>query len=239
VRPSARRRRLLGILLSLALATTACVSGSGPNNPEAAKSASPVKPKVKGKKVNRQKPQPKASRKGSSPSKRNVQAGPPSAAPGPIARAVPQIPSQRATRTVTRVRTITVTAAALPVITLGPTEGDNSLSYEWDESSTSFVSAASSRQVIRGARVELLTELSSEPGAIAVHVTLRNLTTHMRVAVRGRMTHEVFGSAGLVARFVSDSIDTVLNPNGSTTVGFTYLLPTGQYTTRSAFEPGA
>ena len=134
------------------------------------------------------------------------------------------------------VEIVEVTLADLETDDVESRPGDNHLTYEWNADSTSITRAASSRVVVRGQALELLTSVHDNDGDIDIVVTLRNLSDSKRARVHGRLIHEVFGSSGSIATFQSPLIDTVLDPGGETTATFTYMLPTGSYSAEGSFQ---
>ena len=123
----------------------------------------------------------------------------------------------------------------LPVETLGSRAGDNTIAFSWDESA-GIVGASSGTRFVRGSGSELFTDLTEGDGSIVNEMTLRNTHEAVRLAVRGRLVHEVFSGGRLVARLRSAPIDLVLAPGGSVSARFAYLVPGGDYAVESAFE---
>jgi uncharacterized repeat protein (TIGR01451 family) len=134
------------------------------------------------------------------------------------------------------VETVELALDDLAVEDVDSQDGDNSLSYEWDADSLSILTAASSRRLVRGATLELLTSISDNDGDIDITVTLTNLSKRERARVNGRLIHTVYGDDGVIATFESPMIDTVLDPGGSTTATFTYKLPDGSYSAEGSFQ---
>jgi uncharacterized repeat protein (TIGR01451 family) len=134
------------------------------------------------------------------------------------------------------VETVELTLADLETEDVESRDGDNHLTYEWDADSTSIVNAASSRMLVRGQTLELLTSVSDDDGDIDIVVTLTNLADEKRARIHGRLIHKVFDSTGLIATFESPLIDTVLDPGGETTATFTYMLPDGSYSAEGSFQ---
>ena len=124
----------------------------------------------------------------------------------------------------------------LPVETLGSRAGDNTVSFGWDESAGGITSASSGTRVVRGAGSELLTDLTTEKGAIVNSLTLTNTHDDARLDVEGRLVHEVYSGGRLVARLRSAPIDEVLAPGGSVVARFSYLVPAGDYVVEAHFE---
>ena len=137
--------------------------------------------------------------------------------------------------TVRTVETVEVAPEDLPTIELDSRPGDNAMTYTWDEAA-GITQAASSIRFVEGQAASIITGVSVGGRGIEVAVTLTNLSERERLVVRGRIVHIVSGDSGEIARFESEEIDLVLEPKGSTTVGFEYLLPSGDYGASSSFE---
>ena len=123
----------------------------------------------------------------------------------------------------------------LPVESLESRDGDNTVSFVWDESA-GITGASSGTRFVRGSGAELLTDLTTHDGAIVNRLTLTNTHDDVRLEVEGRLVHEVYSGSRLVARLRSAPIDEVLAPGGSVTARFSYLVPTGDYVVRAHFE---
>lgn len=123
----------------------------------------------------------------------------------------------------------------LPVETLGSRDGDNTISFGWDEA-TGITSASSGTRFVRGSGAELMTDLTTGDGAIVNRLTLTNTHDDKRLDVEGRLVHEVYSGSRLVARLRSAPIDEVLAPGGSVVARFSYLVPTGDYVVEAHFE---
>jgi hypothetical protein len=158
----------------------------------------------------------------------------PVAAPVP-APAVPEVELVR------RVEVVEITADDLPVRTLGPVEGANTLTYLWNDEDGEIEQAASSLRVTPGATAEVQSSLAvgdiAPDGNLQVTLTLTNQLPNERLEVQGRLVQEIFDSSGLVARLESERLDVVLNPGGSVTAEFFYRIPTEDYTVEASFEP--
>jgi uncharacterized repeat protein (TIGR01451 family) len=137
------------------------------------------------------------------------------------------------------VRTVTVVTTELedlPVVTQGSRDGDNTVSFSWDETAGGITAATSGRRVSARTGSELLTNLTAEDGALVNRVTLRNTAEATRLAVRGHLVHQIYEGSRLVARVRSEHVDVTLAPGGAVTALFSYLVPAGDYTVRAAFE---
>lgn len=133
------------------------------------------------------------------------------------------------------VKTVVVPPEELVSGSLASRDGDNHMTFDWDLDTRSIPQAASSVIYLAEATTELLTTLRVEGDAIAVVVTLRNVGD-APIDVSGRLVHLVSGADGEIAEFTSDPIDMVLNPDGKVTAEFSYLLPTGRYSSTSEFR---
>jgi uncharacterized repeat protein (TIGR01451 family) len=157
----------------------------------------------------------------------------PTATPPPVV-AAPTAPPPADAGPVRVVRVVRTELEDLPVEDLESRDGDNTISFGWDEAA-GITSASSGTRFVRGGGSELFTDLSEEEGRISNRMTLRNTAEAARLRVRGRLVHEVYQGARLVARLRSDPIDVVLAPGGEVAARFSYLLPTGDYTVQAAF----
>jgi uncharacterized repeat protein (TIGR01451 family) len=141
------------------------------------------------------------------------------------------------TEPVQTIETVVVTAGDLPAEELDSRDGDNAMTYTWDEASLTITEAASSAFFEAGAQAEILGELDVSDDGIAIDVIIANKLADRRLHVAGRIVHRIFDSAGaLVATLESAPIDVMLSPGGSTAVEFEYLLPSGSYSVSSDFE---
>lgn len=145
------------------------------------------------------------------------------------------IPPDDGPATVTSFEVITIAPEPLPVVTLPSVAGENTLTFEWDESTRAIGAAASSR-IIRDTPASVLTELSTGPGPINTVAVLTN-ESDQRLAVHGQLLLRVSGAAGST-ELASDRIDAILEPGGVVTAPFSYLLPSGSYTATAVFEAG-
>lgn len=134
------------------------------------------------------------------------------------------------------VRVVTTELEDLPVATQTSRDGDNTVSFGWDEAAGGITSATSGRRFTGGGASELLTDLTTDGGALVNRLTLRNTAEATRLRVDGRLVHEVYAGTRLVARLRSAPIDVVLAPGGEVVARFSYLVPTGDYTVLAAFE---
>jgi uncharacterized repeat protein (TIGR01451 family) len=236
-RRGGRRWGAVGVALLMML--TGCTSGSGDDEP----------PVVKGTRIERDDP---ADQQDDAPEQdagesddpftegdqdgndgtENEDVGDDETAVAPPAPAPPAPPAPP----VRDVRITTIELADLPISLLGSRDGDNDIGYQWDEGAGEFVTANSSTVYTPGQTIELLTEISDTGGGIQVHVRLRNIAERERVAVRGQIVHEVFGSGGRIAKLVSDPINVVLDPGGETGADFFFMLPSGNYSAGSSFQ---
>ncbi|MDQ4025080.1 MAG: hypothetical protein M3217_06280, partial [Actinomycetota bacterium] len=171
---------------------------------------------------------------------------PPTATPpppgAPTATAPPAVAAPVPTVDPAPIRVVRVVETGLddlPVATQESRAGDNTISFVWDESAGGIAGATSGTRFGGGDGSELLTDLTSEPGAIVNRITLRNTAETTRLRVRGRLVHEVFDGSRLVARLRSAPIDVVLSPAGEVVARFSYLVPAGAYTVQASFESTA
>jgi uncharacterized repeat protein (TIGR01451 family) len=149
--------------------------------------------------------------------------------------AAPPVSEAPVVETVRSVRIVEIAPEDLAVTELDSRLGDNAMSYTWDEDA-GITQAASSIRFGEDQPANIITSLSVGARGIDVDVTITNLSDDKRLSMHGRIVHIVSGTSGEIARFESEEIDLVLEPNGSTTVSFEYLLPSGDYGASSAFE---
>lgn len=133
------------------------------------------------------------------------------------------------------VEVVSIGLEDLPVQTLASRDGENTVSFGWEEG-TGITAASSGTRFVRGAGAELLTDLTTDDGAIVNRLTLTNTHEAARLEVKGRLIHEVYSGGRLVARLRSAPIDEVLAPGGSVVARFSYLVPTGDYVVEARFE---
>jgi hypothetical protein len=131
-----------------------------------------------------------------------------------------------------------ITLAELPVSAAPSTAGSFG-SFGWSDASRSVTSGASSRSIVAGAPLTVVTSVHDAGGTINVDVTLINESDDERISVIGSLRHSVSGAGGVLATFDSDPIDTTLSPGGRVTATFEYLLPTGDYSIDGKFVAGA
>ena len=258
-RSTVHRRRWIAVALAcVLLALSACVGSDEP----AEESQESRKEEVKGQRIERNQNEKKQNRKGRGGDEGDDAvpgpvAQPPTdvgvTGPGEVAgvpptggtttgdtatgddgAAAPTPPPE--TTTVSEVRITRIGVDDLPIVVLGPTAADNSLRYTWDEPSRDILGATSSVTFTRGQPVDFTTSVGTDGNAIHVGAVLRNVARDRRLAVSGRVIHEVSDSSGTVATFEAP-VDTVLAPGGETSAAFTYLLPSGDYTVTARFEP--
>lgn len=148
-----------------------------------------------------------------------------------VAEATPEF----VTEEVRTVKTVVVPPEELVSGPLASRDGDNQMSFDWDLDSRSIPTAASSVVFFPEATTELMTSLEVEGDAISVVVTLTNISDDP-IDVSGRLVHIVSGADGELAEFTSEPIDMILNPGGDVEAEFSYLLPTGSYSSTSAFR---
>ncbi|HEV2754173.1 MAG TPA: hypothetical protein VG318_00150 [Actinomycetota bacterium] len=180
-----------------------------------------------------------------SPAASALPTAPPTATPppppaAPVATATPAVvaaatdaPDAAPIRSVT---VVTTELEDLPVETQASRDGDNTVSFGWDEAAGGITAATSGRRLTADAGSELLTDLTTQNGAIVNRLTLRNTAEATRLRVQGRLVHEVYDGDRLVARLRSAPLDVVLSPGGAVAARFSYLVPTGDYTVHAAFE---
>ncbi|MFN2588217.1 MAG: hypothetical protein ABR613_08870 [Actinomycetota bacterium] len=162
---------------------------------------------------------------------------PPTAPPAVAAPATESAPADAAPVRV--VRTVETELEDLPVETQASRRGDNTISFAWDEAAGGITAASSGTRFDADEGSELLVDLTTARGAIVNRITLRNTAEAKRLAVRGRLVHEVYEGARLVARLRSSPIDVVLAPGGEVVARFSYLVPAGQYSILVSFESTA
>lgn len=242
--PSMSKARGLTILLFLF--ATACVSTSTPGSdeprpeangsiasPDAAEEAEPeVEDQVLGERIRR------GGKPDDSDTEQPGETGPEIASPevvnpllpDPVA---PEPLPEPATELVREVEIITV-PQELPVTELGDTAGTNGLSFVWSEEN-GVETAASSTIVDRSATVSLSTQLQDTRERIRIVAQITNLAPDSKLHVDGRVLLDISSSEGSTT-LSSEAIDVVLNPDGSTSVAFDFLLPSGDYSVSANFK---
>jgi hypothetical protein len=133
------------------------------------------------------------------------------------------------------VKVVHIGLADLPVAHLGSKGGDNALYYAWDESAGSIVHASSSVSFMRDEKIQLLSSLHPVHGRVVVDATIVNDSGMRRLAVDGRLRHSIISGSRTIATLRSAPIHVVLAPHGSTSVRFSYVLPSGDYSVASSF----
>jgi uncharacterized repeat protein (TIGR01451 family) len=240
VAPESRKAVAAAILAGLIGA--ACVSSGDDPAGDAAPQASP---RVKGERIVRgESPEPEAETPVPAtppPSPTATATAAPTApptttTPPPVVAAPPTAPVPVDPAPVRVVRVVTTELEDLPVETQESRDGDNTISFGWDEAAGGVTSASSGTRFVRGSGSELLTDLSSNGGAIVNRLTLRNTREAARLSVEGRLVHEVYSGSTLVARLRSEPVDVVLAPGGAVVARFSYLLPAGDYVVQTSFE---
>jgi len=223
-----RRSRMITALVCVSIATAACTMGNEAPDRAAppAASASPegeVEDRVKGKRIER-----------NDADDDNGAADTTGTAPDTVD--VADVPAETTVPATVVVPVVTyeLEPADLPTETLASRPGDNNASFEWSADDRTMGTAVSSTVYTRDATVGILFSLREEGGQLVTDVTLTNLSDDNRLHVDGRLVYDVVGDAG-TAHLESDPIDVVLNPGGSTTATFRYLLPTGSYSSSAAF----
>jgi hypothetical protein len=116
-------------------------------------------------------------------------------------------------------------------------EGDNFVTFSWDEMDRQVTDAASSRTLSRAASATLLSELSTASPSIAPSVELVNLSSTTLV-VRGDLGIRTLDASGADAATTSEFVDVVLAPGGSVSLDFEYVLPSGDYSSVPFFAAG-
>ena len=128
---------------------------------------------------------------------------------------------------------VTVTEPA-EVIEQGSRDGDNFMSFTWDEAAREIVLAASSIR-FTDQPSSLTSTLSSDAEGLLTDVVLAN-TSDAAMRVRGTLTLDVMQGGGVIAELRSDPIDVLLEPGGQALASFRYLLPSGDFSVMSGFE---
>ena len=129
-----------------------------------------------------------------------------------------------------------LTLGELPIEAAASSTGTSGR-FEWDESSRSMISASSSIPAGNGPSPIVTTSLPVVSGTIVANVRIQNPFNDRRFHVEGHLVHEISGS-GLTTRLLSDPIDVVLAPGGSTLATFEYLAPSGTYDFTGSFVAG-
>lgn len=133
------------------------------------------------------------------------------------------------------VKTVVVPPEELVSGPLASRDGDNQMTFDWDLDTRTIPTAASSVVFYPEATTELMTSLEVQGDALSVVVTLTN-TSDEPIDVSGKLVHIVSGADGEIAEFTSEPIDMILNPDGDVKAEFSYLLPTGSYSSTSGFR---
>ncbi|HEU4481389.1 MAG TPA: hypothetical protein VFS18_05840, partial [Actinomycetota bacterium] len=139
------------------------------------------------------------------------------------------------TRTVPVVSYVTRSADDLPVDSLGSRAAENLITFDW---SSRDLEGQSSRLFVPQAAVDLALELTEVDDALLLTAVLTNTSADRRLAVEGRIVHELFDGVGTsLTELESPPLDIVLNPGGHTSVQFSYGLPDGSYRAEATFRP--
>lgn len=113
---------------------------------------------------------------------------------------------------------------------------DNSLSFGWDEP-TREVHRATSGVLLKGDQPSSMTVgLSWDSEGLSTNVRLENISSEP-LRVKGSVVLEIRGAGGGVTTLESEPLDVTLAPGGGAVVSYRYLLPTGEYTISSGFQP--
>jgi hypothetical protein len=120
----------------------------------------------------------------------------------------------------------------MPTAELADRPGDNALSFAWD---AGLQSAASSRLLVPGATSEIISSLGRSGGSVRITAEITNISPDTKLHVAGRIVLDVAGTPG-ATQLRSEEIDVVLNPGGSTSAVFTFLVPTGDYSVATSFQ---
>lgn len=135
--------------------------------------------------------------------------------------------------TVPVVEVVEVQAPASEVLT--SLQGENLVTFSWDESNREVTDAASSRTLSRESSATLLAALATASPTIAPSVELVNLSAGSLV-VKGELGIKTLGSNGEAAATLSEHLDLVLAPGGSVSLDFEYILPSGDYSSVPFFQ---
>ena len=136
-----------------------------------------------------------------------------------------------------------VVAGIVPGATAGPSsptpmearEGDNTIYFTWNARTRRVTQASSSRRLVAGQEVELLTALVDRTGRVAMRATLKNISDTRSYDVEGRLVHIVTRDGEVIKRLSSDPIHTVLEPGERVRAVFRYRLRSGEYSARTDF----
>ena len=145
------------------------------------------------------------------------------------------VPGPPVTRTVSRVKVVTITAEDLPVLELGSVKDTGTATFSWNDGSSTIGSAASSTSAVAGG-VELTAQVSPGGDGMVAIAVLRNTSERSRVAVNGNLALELSGPGGRLATLEGVALDLLLNPGGQTTASFNFRLPSGSYGATALFQ---
>lgn len=112
-------------------------------------------------------------------------------------------------------------------------EGDNTIYMRWNASKKRIARASSSRRLVAGQEVELLTSVSDRTGKIEMRAVLKNMSDSVVYEVDGRLVHQVSDSEGVEKTLRSRILDRLLRPGEKIIVFFSYMLRTGDYAVRT------
>jgi hypothetical protein len=115
-------------------------------------------------------------------------------------------------------------------------EGDNRIYFTWSATEREVSKATSSRRLIAGQRIEVLTSLKDGTGWIVMKAVLRNTSRGTTYVVDGRLVHRVMRGTDVVRTRGSESLHEVLGPGEKIISRFRYRLSSGEYAARTDFD---
>lgn len=116
-----------------------------------------------------------------------------------------------------------------------PAEGDNTVSFAWDEGGRTVGTATSGIVFNADQLSTITTALNWSDDGLTSDILLTNVTSEP-LRVQGTLVLEIVKDGDTAATLTSDPIDVTLAPEGSVEVGYRYLLPTGEYLVTSNFQ---
>lgn len=116
-----------------------------------------------------------------------------------------------------------------------PAEGDNTVSFDWDEDVREVATATSGIVYYPEQLSSITTALNWDEEGLTSNVMLTN-TSSEPLRVQGTLILEIVKDGETAATLTSDPIDVILAPEGSVEVGYRYLLPSGEYLVTSNFQ---
>ncbi|HWC14041.1 MAG TPA: hypothetical protein VG929_05555 [Actinomycetota bacterium] len=158
---------------------------------------------------------------------------PPAPDDGTAAEAI--APPTTVTETEITYRRVVTQEPGAPATRQPDRDGDNAVSFQWDEPARNATNAASSTRLTAEQVSRLMSSLGWGRDGLTTNVTLEN-TSSEPLHVQGTIVLTITSAGGTVASLTSSPVDVVLAPGGSVRVSYRYLLPSGEYLLTSNFQ---